>query len=628
MKRNLFWGFLLSLLLVACGKSEDLERVLGTADSLITVSPDSAFHSLEAHSTLKPEGSRSQRMRYELLRATAQNKAYIDFTTDSVMKQEADYYDHHGTANQQLQAHYLLGCVYRDLGDAPRAIECFLDAVEKADTTAEDCDYRTMGATYSQMADMYHRQYLLTKEIEARRLANKYALVSGDSIMAINDFKLLAVPFILQNKRDSAEVILKETMVKFHKYEQKQEAIQASIMLMHLYAEQAERVNLLKNLIDCFETESCLFDENHVLPPFIRQYYYYKGRYYEFINQVDSAEMCYRNIYWPNMSFTAKDPMYRGLLSVFQKKHQADSIAKYAALFAEANDSSIAIKDRELTAQMAASYNYSLYQKQSKKDAEDAYHANLRFIFISVITIILLIVFVIIIKINRARQRQKQKEVEQLKITFANTLELHKEKNKELQKLEETHQKLLSLIQLELDKAQEENSVFRKKNSDLLQKMEEINADYKQERVRLMEEIQALKENIESQKQQKDISDHLKNMDSFNNCDIVLRIKEMTSNPLMKLTTQDVDSLIQATKTYLPALIYDLGLVRKIPQQSICVCILVAMDIRTDEIANLLGVSGQRVTNIKASVNEMLFGVNSAKSLYENLRKHYIVVSL
>ena len=90
MKRNLFWGFLLSLLLVACGKSEDLERVLGTADSLITVSPDSAFHYLEAYSTLKPEGSRSQRMRYELLRATAQNKAYVDFTTDSVMKQVAN----------------------------------------------------------------------------------------------------------------------------------------------------------------------------------------------------------------------------------------------------------------------------------------------------------------------------------------------------------------------------------------------------------------------------------------------------------------------------------------------------------------------------------------------------------
>lgn len=397
---------------------------------------------------------------------------------------------------------------------------------------------------------------------------------------------------------------------------------------MNIYVNQSGSLQKLKKLLDSYEANCELFDINRNLPPYLRGYFYYKGKYYELINKLDSAEYNYRKIYRTNMSFTAKDPMYRGLLSVFQKKHQADSIAKYAALFAEANDSSIAVKDRELTAQMAASYNYSLYQKQSKKDAEDAYHANLRFIFISVITIILLIVFVIIIKINRARQRQKQKEVEQLKITFANTLELHKEKNKELQKLEETHQKLLSLIQQELDKAQEENSVFRKKNSDLLQKMEEINADYKQERVRLMEEIQALKENIESQKQQKDISDHLKNMDSFNNSDIVLRIKEMTSNPLMKLTTQDADSLIQATKTYLPALIHDLGHVRKIPQQSICVCILVSMDIRTDEIANLLGVSGQRVTNIKASVNEMLFGVNSAKSLYENLKKRYIVMSL
>ena len=93
--------FLLLLLTAGCD-NRMLDNVLATADSLITASPDSAFHYLEAHSTLKPEGSRSQRMRYELLRATAQNKAYVDFTTDSVMKEVADYYDHHGTANQQL----------------------------------------------------------------------------------------------------------------------------------------------------------------------------------------------------------------------------------------------------------------------------------------------------------------------------------------------------------------------------------------------------------------------------------------------------------------------------------------------------------------------------------------------
>ena len=340
MKRNLFWGFLLSLLLVACGKSEDLERVLGTADSLITVSPDSAFHYLEAHSTLKPEGSRSQRMRYELLRATAQNKAYIDFTTDSVMKQVADYYDHHGTANPQLQAHYLLGCVYRDLGDAPRAIECFLDAVEKADTTAEDCDYRTMGATYSQMADMYHRQLLLNNEVEARKRASQYAFVAGDTLIGIYDYKMIAGPFILQSKIDSAEIILEEAMCQYRKYGYEQEALKTSMMLMHLYSNQPEMLSFLKELIDRFESECDLFDENHELPPSKRQYYYYKGRYYELANQLDSAEVCYRKIYRQGMSYMSANPMYKGLLSVLQKKNETDSIAKYAELYCISNDSS------------------------------------------------------------------------------------------------------------------------------------------------------------------------------------------------------------------------------------------------------------------------------------------------
>ena len=617
----------LALLLVGCDDKR-LGVVLTTADSLLVEDADSALRYLEAHEALKPEGSKGQRMRFELLRAMAQNRAYVDFTSDSVMKEVVDYYDHHGTSNDQLQAYYLLGCVYRDLGDAPRAIECFLDAVAKADTTAKDCDYRTVGCVYSQMADMYHSQLLLNNEIEARKQASHYAFVSGDTLIGIYDYKMIAGSYILQSKKDSAEIILKEAMNQYRKQGKEQEALQASTMLMHIYTEQPEHLSELKSLIEEYDAKSELFDESHELPPFMRQYYYYKGMYYEHVNKLDSAEICYRKIYWSGMSYAAKDPMYRGLLSVFQKKQQPDSIAKYATLFAEVNDSSLNLKDQELTAQMTASYNYSLYQKQSQKDAEIAYHANLRFTIILAVTIILLIVLAIIVKTYKVRQKQKQKEVEQLKNTFTDTLELHKEKIRDLQKLEDTHQKVLSLIQQELGKAKEENSTFRKKYSDSQQRIEEINADYEQERARLTEEIQSLKENIETQKRQKDISDHLKNIDSFNNCETVLRIKEMASNPLMKLTLQDTDSLIQATKTYFPTLIHDLGRVRKIQQQSVCVCILVAMDIRTDEIANLLGVSGQRVTNIKASLNEMLFGVNSAKNLYDNLRKHYNVISL
>ena len=47
------------------------------------------------------------------------NKNYVPFSTDSVMQEVADYYDHHGPPNERMEAHYLLGCVYRDMGEAP-----------------------------------------------------------------------------------------------------------------------------------------------------------------------------------------------------------------------------------------------------------------------------------------------------------------------------------------------------------------------------------------------------------------------------------------------------------------------------------------------------------------------------
>ena len=137
--------------------------------------------------------------------------------------------------------------------------------------------------------------------------------------------------------------------------------------------------------MDQFEAECDLFDETHELPPSQRQYYYYKGSYYEGIHQLDSAEYYYRKIYRPGMSYVSQDPMYRGLLSVFTKRHQADSIAKYAQLYCMANDSSIALKDRDQIAQMTAIYNYNRIQKEAYEMEVKAYNRLLWLIVAGVI---------------------------------------------------------------------------------------------------------------------------------------------------------------------------------------------------------------------------------------------------
>ena len=367
--------------------------------------------------------SRRAAMLAVLNEADSLNRNYIPITSDSLLREAVDYFDHHGTPNERLRAHYLLGCAYRDMGEAPRAIEVYHKAIVCADTTAYNCDYRTLGCAYSQMADQYHRQLLFTYEIEARKQAQHFGFLAGDTLVAISNQKFIAGAYILLNKLDRAEVVMRELLKLYKQYGFYQESLYASTILMSLYARQPNRVTDLKNLIDEYEANCNLFDEHRQLPPSNRLFFYYKGKYYESLNQLDSAEYCYRKIYHENMPFVAQDPMYRGLLSVYEKCQQADSIAKYAQLYCAANDSSIAIKDQELTAQMAASYNYNRYQQQALENAKEAHAANLRFILVSVVLIVIAVSTAFFVR------NSKKKRVEQIAIYNASIAERRRLQN-------------------------------------------------------------------------------------------------------------------------------------------------------------------------------------------------------
>jgi hypothetical protein len=93
-------------------------------------------------------------------------------------------------------------------------------------------------------------------------------------------------------------------------------------------------------------------------------YNYYKGLYFENTGMLDSDEYYYRESYRPHKPVSDQDPTYRGLFSVFKKRHQPDSIAKYALLYCEANDSSIDVSERELIASVASSYKFNRLQKK------------------------------------------------------------------------------------------------------------------------------------------------------------------------------------------------------------------------------------------------------------------------
>ena len=584
--------------------------VLSQIDTLMEAHPDSALQRLDSLRSQKESWPKSLRMRFDLLEAKAQNKAFVDFTSDSIAKEFTRYYDSHGTANERMTAHYLLGCVYRDLGEAPHAVDCYLDAISQADTTAKDCDFYTLSAVYSQMANLYHKQLLLSYEIEARKQASHFAFLLKDTFHAIYNLDKSASAYILLNKTDSAEIILNDVQKQYLKNGYVQDALQSSTKLMFLYTGKDEKIKDLKKLIDKYEEESDLFDYKRDIHSSKRQYYYYKGNYFESTYQLDSAEYYYRKVYRPNMSYADIDPMYRGLLSVFTKRHQADSISKYAQLLCLVNDSSIAKKDKDLIAQMAASYNYNRYQKEALGHEKIAHRTQI--LLLSVLILVTIVALILYTKWRNHLKKQKRLRTEYTKAT-----EEYEKNIRTMRLLDSAYQEVINAMKDELSKTKSENQ----------SRLETITAEYERSITELEEENHKLAETIRKLEKQDAVSDYLQKTKELMNTEIVKHIKDLEQIPLSFLTKDDWDMLNAKIATYFPSIIHDLNSLPKITDQKIRVCLLVVLKIQDSCIANWLDLKANRVSNIKSELNKELFGENSARTLYNNLRQRYNIIT-
>ena len=192
MKENVIFLLLIIMLLASCAGNRKYDDLMHRADSIMNADDDSAkvaIRMLDGVKSQLSEFTKKQRMRYELLRHKAMNKAYVSFTSDSIMKEVVDYYGHHGSANERMLANYVLGCVYRDLHEAPLALEKYNKATEFADTAANDCDYKTLSRIYYQMGILFDKQYLPYQELKAFDKAEKYAYLAKDTLKAIVSYQ-------------------------------------------------------------------------------------------------------------------------------------------------------------------------------------------------------------------------------------------------------------------------------------------------------------------------------------------------------------------------------------------------------------------------------------------------------
>jgi tetratricopeptide (TPR) repeat protein len=410
-----------------------------------------------------------ERQRLQLEELERMNCADSVMLNDSLARDLADWFDRHGTRNEQLRAYYMLGRTYADRGEAPQAIIAYNDAINSADTTNTDCDYKILCRVYAQMATVLYHQDLYRDGLEKVNRAVYYGFLAKDTLAALMAYTQKLDFYDMLQQPDSmlfasTDVYEKLRQVGYNSY--------AAEMLIGpiRYLTDIGDLQKARELMNRYESETGFFDAEGNICKGREVFYYHKGLYYLKACQYDSAEYCFRKELSEGKDFNNQNAGAYGLTMLFQQTHRPDSAAKYAIYSYAMNDSVYSRMSTQTVARMQAMYDYSHHQQVAQQEKERADRERMHFwslVFYVVGSIIALSILAAIVFAALLHQRKKalkhyyikveelkaaQQELRQLLQRSSESEMLISKKEQEIQRLQSELDITMKNRQLKRDK--------------------------------------------------------------------------------------------------------------------------------------------------------------------------------
>ena len=395
---------LVLLMVVACQHHYQYPLVLQEADSLCVAQPDSAVALLNSISDDMRQETEHIQMRYKLLTIKANDKAYINHTSDSLILSLVDYYEHGGDPAFLGEAYYYAGSTYRDLGDAPRALEYYQKAL---DAMPGNENLKVKSKVYAQMGDLFRYQLLYDEALKSYSAAYQCDSIQQDTTGLIYDFRDMGVIHWGKRQIDS-------TMLYFNKAHQLALKTNDSLMDNRITSQMAslyitrDSINLAKKFIRPSLDNLDLSN--------ISSIYAIAGDIFFKAGQNDSASYFYNELLSKGTIYakrTANERLAQIALHYWKNPKLAiDYSLEYEVLKDSINEMNAA----ETMAQMNSLYNYQIRERENH-ELEVKNNRN-QLLLLSTAIVLLFVIFISVFLILRYKNRQLKSDLslERLKL--------------------------------------------------------------------------------------------------------------------------------------------------------------------------------------------------------------------
>ena len=569
---------LAAVMLIPGTCSSPYDARLQHIDSLMDSCPQAAYDSLSLFDSLHLyDDDKASRMRLLMLKAKAQNKLYLPMPSDTIFNEVVSYYDRHGSANDRMLSRYLLGCIYRDMDNGPKAVRCYLEAVEQADTTDKNCDYRVLCRLYGQLTEFYKMRNLPKEALQELDKSIYYAEKAGDTVSACFGHEAMIYLHYALGDTVSALSKVEDCRNRYLEHGMHEEAAGVYPVLIYVCIERGQ-FSKARYYMDIYERESGLFDSSNNILAGHEHYYKIRGMYSLGVGDVDSAEYYYRKLGNYNFGYESA----QGLLKVYSVKNDNDSVSKYTRLCEAEMDSILTQKKASELIQASSSHTFDRIKTKANKSRK----------ILTVIALLCAVVAVVLVFYGRRLFRKYKSRIANLGNSLSETEEAYRQ-------ISNSHKKAICEVDIE---HVSESSVYcpdvaRNKESDVFAGKTDKQKEYKKIFIESAENTREFVTKnagyVGNLKQKADIG------------------KPMSSNEWKALRNDVAQNLGK---------IYNIVFEKDIlSEQEAKVCILLLLGLKSGHIAVLIGKSSQRVSNAKAIINKKLFGSTDARSLLRYL---------
>lgn len=557
MKKLIFILIAIFAVLFSSCSGAKYRKSLIEADSLCSTNPREAIMVLGRMKQEMTEASEQERMYYRLLQIKAADKAYIRHTSDSIILELVEYYETEGDKKLLSEAYYYAGSTYRDLNDAPRALEYYQKAMELISNG------HIMGNLYFQIGNLLLNQTFYNQAIDMYQKAKMYYIAQNDRVNTVHTLRNLAYTYNKIGEIDSC-LTYYQTAYELAK-EINDINIQREItaQMASFYIEKKDFVKAKKYLQPMLN--GC--DSLNLSP-------IYAMALKTYINtaQYDSAYF-YAKELLKNGTIYAKQTATRYLTELALWKKDYTNADKYLKMFNRYTDSVKIITATESISRMNSLYNYNLREKENLRLKTENANRKLSLTVSTFVVFILLAAFITYIYISRQKQKRQIERLKKFRKDLFEQSEEYISQNK----------KKIKDIEQELERTSKENLM-------LMERIKQQRADLilaNENAIRKQEKNESSRMRIAATEIYETIQEHIRD-------EKIINAKEW------EILEDVINNEITDFKG-------NLHLYHDISQHEYHICMLIRLGISPKDMGILLGCTTSAVSKARKRLHEKFF---------------------